>query len=60
MGLWFGFRRVGGMVGVWKSEVDGWGGSDSVEDIVVVVVRGEDRKVGVKGFIIFFWNVSFV
>lgn len=60
MGPWPGLSSAGGMAAAWKREVDGRGGRDSAEDTdTAAAARGEDRKVGVRGFIRSFWNASF-
>ena len=58
MGPWPALSSAGGMAAAWKREVDGRGGRDSAED-TAAAARGEDRKVGVRGFIRSFWNASF-
>lgn len=58
MGPWPGLSSAGGMAVAWKREAEGRGGRDSAED-TAAAARGEDRKVGARGFIRSFWNASF-
>lgn len=54
---WAGLRNAGAKPVPGNSELWGRGGNEIVE--VTAAARGDERKVGVKGLIISFWNASF-
>lgn len=52
-----GLKKVGGNPDPWNRELWGRGGNERVD--VTAAASGEDKKVGVKGLIMSFWNASF-
>lgn len=54
---WAGLRNAGAKADPWNSEPWGRGGNEIVD--VTAAARGDDKKVGVIGLIISFWNASF-